>query len=247
MNKHVKFWALALLVFGLGASAAVNTTASASSQYLTNVKQQSYFKTKQKVALWRANGKPVYVPKGTVVKIADDDTVTYKKGVPYANFDMTAMSYRINKKLITAKNARTIPVKLTKKAFKVSKAQSKYTTAPMWRGAPDKFGVGAVMLTADGYFQYINKQQVFPQLIKPTQSLKVQRIKVKGKNTYLYFSKPLKYLKTAKLSKQKYRLTIVNTKTTKKTKPDADGNYTKYGVYKLGGKQYFQMAGGNGD
>lgn len=85
----------------------------------------------------------------------------------------------------------------------------------------------AFYLTLDNYLQYYDKSAVAKSpyltglrwvsssvVTKPTQSVKVAKVTVKGNTTKIDYNRPIKGLPNHKIGKQRYRLTVVNQRTT---------------------------------
>lgn len=207
MKKNPLLLALGSLVLALGLA---NTSAAASRQYLTTVKDHGFVSTRRKIVLKKTPYRPsITLPKGTVVQVG---------GVGAGHTTsiwVNTLSYHLRKAYVGNSNVYTQNIPLTTTNFKKVKvpAYVKYypsqTTYPtnsgvsyigngdLYRGikTPEQANQATakadrVTVTSDGYLEYtphaaITNLQVHGQ---PTVSAKITKVSRPGGSgqTYLY-------------------------------------------------------------
>lgn len=272
--------AVAVGLMGLGfggvtAQAKAPLPGTAKSDYLSN--QTSYVRLKKTmdVGILRKSGKtykPLIKKKGSLLAVegvgatsADKD----KKGniVIRAAFSSGAVHYNRLKKL-QYKGKISIP--FTKANFKPVKLKAPMRTLLFQKGTGFKAAgdftfttPAAFYLTLDNYLQAYNATAMkkyapnggthtmwSQDVWKPTSSVKVSKVTVKGAKTIVDYRKPVKGLPNKKVAKHHYRLTIQQLKGTHSQMffPvddtfDSQGTWTNY---KVNGKKYFVGQAENG-
>lgn len=238
MNLHKKWWLAAfvgLTTLGLGTTSA--NAATTSDPYLSG--NTGYVRTKKAMYVGiskKTNGKyrAVKVKKNTLLEV----TSTMSTGTANGGVKTTALlTYGVvnyqRAKTLKYKDKATIP--FTKANFKRVSLKAPIRTQIFLAGkgytansdntAANK--TAGFYLTLDNYLQYYSKDAMTKdeflfgsrwatttRVYKPTQSVKVTKVTVKGNTTKIDYRKPLKGLPNKKLSKNHYRLTITNLKTT---------------------------------
>lgn len=238
MKVHMKWWLAAVVGFavvGIGATTA--NAATTSSKYLSG--NVGYVRTKKAMYVGiykKTNGKykQVKVKKNTLLNVeanmSSDDghggvkttalltygVVNYKRAKTLKYKDMATIPFtKANFKWVSLKAPIRTQIFLVGKGYT---ANSTNTKAEPTAG---------FYLTLDNYLQYYSKAAMAKdyylfgsrwagttQVYKPTRSVKVSKVTVKGNTTKIYYNKALKGLPNKKLSRNHYRLTITNKKTT---------------------------------
>jgi len=238
MNRRKQWWLAAvvgLAVTGIGATPA--NAATTSGKYLSG--NVGYVRTKNAMYVGiskKTNGKykQVKVKKNTLLAVgstlsSDDGNGGVKTT---ALFTYGVVNYK-RAKTLKYKNMATIP--FTKANFKrvslkapirtqIFLAGKGYTAnSTNTKAAP----TAGFYLTLDNYLQYYSKAAMAKDrylfgsrwagttnVYKPTSSVKVSKVTVKGNTTKVDYNKALQGLPNRKLSKNHYRLTITNQQTT---------------------------------
>ncbi|WP_203641361.1 hypothetical protein [Levilactobacillus andaensis] len=238
MKLHIK-WALATLV-GLAVTGVGMSTANAaatSDKYLSG--NVGYVRTKKAMYVGiykKTNGKykQVKVKKNTLLSVGS--TMSSNDG--HGGVKTTALfSYGVvnyaRAKALKYKNIATIP--FTKANFKRVNLKAPIRTQVFLSGKGYTANstntkaepTAGFYLTLDNYLQYYSKAAMAKDTYlfgnrwatdghayKPTHSVKVSKVTVKGNTTIVYYSKAVPGLPNKKLSKGHYRLKITNKKTT---------------------------------
>jgi len=237
MQIHMKWWlaaAVGLAVVGLGATTA---NAATSSKYLTG--NVGYVRTKKAMYVGiykKTNGKykQVKVKKNTLLNAESIMSMSDGHGgvKTTALFTYGVVNYK-RAKALKYKNIATIP--FTKANFRYVTLKAPIRTQVFLNGkgyTANSTNMTAeptpgFYLTLDNYLQYYSKAAMAKDshlfgsrwadstnVYKPTRSVKVSKVTVKGNTTKIDYNKALKGLPNKKLSKGHYRLTITNKKTT---------------------------------
>lgn len=184
--------------------------------------------------------------------------------VPTIGLTSGAVHYNRAKKLkySTMDNMHAKLIPYTKANFKPVKLKAPDRTLLFQSGTGFKLNAKkdnlvttpAFYLTLDNYLQYYNAAdlaKVAPSGLyknvrgmnvwKPTASVKVSKVSVKGRTTTVDYKKPLKGMPNKKISKGHYRLKIVhNTKKHHATFfPDGYTEEATWTTYKVNGKSYY--------
>lgn len=210
---------------------------------------KSFLKTKKRLWIGKtATGKKFWVKKGTVLNVGAPDGLTgvmYKKYTPYVVFrtDNLHNGYKI----------KTVnPIKLRKKVFaKVAAPSTLYhksfgprVTRAQALVADSAVPTTSIHVTSDNYLEFNQTYKYSNQTLQPKYALKIQKMRVKGQTTYLYYNQSIKAWDPALNDKkvgQYYRLAITATKT--KYFYNHARDYETYPVewfnmYKVGGKPF---------
>ncbi|NLR10254.1 MULTISPECIES: hypothetical protein [Lactobacillaceae] len=262
MIKLKKTCVTALMLLGAvaGVSCATETTAQASSKYLS-LGQSGYVRTKKAmyVGIYQKHGntyKPLLKKKGALLRVSGYVQQS-SNGPVKVSFTSGAVHYSRLHNLKFSANA-TIP--LTKANFKNVKLK-----API-RGTVLRAGTGfkqdrhlnygnssAFYLTLDNYIQYYSKSAMVKydaggdmvidgghtmDNYKPTASAKMTKTTVKGNTTTVQYDKYLKGIPGKKLGAHKYQIKIKNLKTLghKYFGEEDRGSWTNYTI---NAKPYF--------
>ncbi|QBO35130.1 hypothetical protein EQG49_01005 [Periweissella cryptocerci] len=209
-----------------------------------------FLKTKKRLWIGKtATGKKFWVKKGTVLNVGVPDQQTgviYKKYTPYVVFrtDNLRDGYKI----------KTVnPIKLTKRSFTKVSVPSPLYHKPLGPrvSRPDTLitdsavPTTSIHVTSDDYLEFNRSYKYADLTVKPAQSIKIQRTRVVGKTTYLYFNESISSwdnsLRDKKIGKY-YRLTVTATKTKyfyNREKEYSEGYPVQwFNAYKVGGKAF---------
>lgn len=254
--------ALVLLSAAIGAGSAVGTetTANASSKYLS-LGQSGYVRTKRAmyVGIYQKHGntyKPLLKKKGALLRVAAVQQAS-GRGAVKVSFTSGAVHYsRLSKLRFTTR--ATIP--LTKANFKNVKLKAPIRGTVLRAGKGFKrdsqFNYGnssAFYLTLDNYLQYYSKAAMtkydpMGEMVidgghtmdnfKPTASTKMTKTTVKGNTTTVQYRHYIKGIPGKKLGAHKYQIKITNRRTLggRNFGEEDRGSWTNYTV---NAKPYF--------
>lgn len=251
----------------LGLSAT--TAAASSSPYLPEHVRYVRLKKNMDVGFSQKTGRhyrKLLKKKGALLEVTGRGGTTIKgKFVETGGFTSGAVHYNRLKKLryATMKPMHAMTIPITKANFKPVKLKAPDRTLLFQRGTGFKVAsqkeetlvtTPAFYLTLDNYLQYYSAKDIAKyapsglyksvsgrNVWKPTASVKVRKVTVKGKTTTIDYAKPLKGMPNRKLSKGHYRLKIVhNTKQHHQVFfPDGYTEDATWTTYKVNGKNYY--------
>lgn len=243
--------------------------AKSSSPYLPDNTQYVRLKKNMDVGIYQKSGnhyQKLLKKKGALLQVMGVGRNAVRgKYVPTVALTSGAVHYsRANKlKYKTMDNMHPMNIPFTKANFKPVKLKAPDRTLLFQAGTGFKVASSieeslvttpAFYLTLDNYLQYYSAADIAKvspsglykavggmNVWKPTASVKVSKVTVKGKTTTVDYAKPLKGMPNRKISKGHYRLKIVhNTKQHHATFfPDGYTEEANWTTYKVNGKSYY--------
>lgn len=253
-------------ILGLANNAQAATKSS--SPYLSDTTQYVRLKKTMDVGFYQKSGKrykKLLKRKGSLLAVSGvNRNEVNGQYVPTAGLTSGAIHYNRakNLKYMTMDNLHPVLVPFTKANFTPVKLKAPDRTLLFQSGTgfkltpkkDDLVTTPAFYLTLDNYLQYYSASdlaKVAPSGLyqsvgglnvwKPTASVKVSKVTVKGRTTTIDYAKPLKGMPNKKISRGHYRLTVVHnpTKHHKTFFPDGYTQEATWTTYKVNGKSYY--------